>query len=305
MTTIAVLGSFNADLLMRAERRPAADETVPGEFALYLGGKGFCQAIAARRLGADVRVVGRVGSDHFGALFLAALAGEGVDTSAVTIDDQRGTGVSSLVVDPSGANSIIRDGGANSSLTEADITKIDFAGVAAALVNFATSMPAAIEFARRARDANAIVVLNPAPIGLAPDELLRLIDVIVPNASEAELLVGQKIASIDDAFAAADALRARGPQTAVVTLADIGAVAVSDDLRQHVAPFAVDCIDTVGAGDAFCGALAVRLGEGAPLAEALRFAAAAGALATTGAGAEPSMPGRAAVEALLECQPQR
>src|SRR5438105_5805431 len=167
MTTIAVLGSFNADLLMRAGRRPAADETVPGEFALYLGGKGFCQAIAARRLGADVRVVGRVGRDHFGELFLAALAREGIDASPIAIDDACATGVSSLVVDPSGANSIIRDGGANSRVTEADITKLDFATVGAALVNFATSMPAAIEFAGRARAANAIVVLNPAPIAPA------------------------------------------------------------------------------------------------------------------------------------------
>src|SRR5438874_12811065 len=134
MTTIAVLGSFNADLLMRAERRPAADETMPGEFALYLGGKGFCQTIAARRLGADVRVVGRVGRDHFGELFLTALQRDGIDTSAVAIDDPRAPGVSSLVVDPSGANSIVRDGGANARVTEADITKLDFAGVAAALV---------------------------------------------------------------------------------------------------------------------------------------------------------------------------
>jgi ribokinase len=166
-------------------------------------------------------------------------------------------------------------------------------------------MPAAIDFARRARAANAIVVLNPAPIAPAPDELLALVDVIVPNASEAELLTGNTIASMDDAFAAAEALRARGPHTAVVTVGDRGAVAVSHDLRERVAPFAVDCIDTVGAGDAFCGALAVRLGEGAPLAEALRFAASAGALATTRAGAEPSMPSRSAVEALLECQPPR
>jgi ribokinase len=129
--------------------------------------------------------------------------------------------------------------------------------------------------------------------------LLRLTDILVPNAIEAEALTGAPVRTVDDALAAADALRERGPRTVVITLGERGAVAVAPDLRLHVPAFDAGVLDTVGAGDAFCAALAVSIAEGASLADAVRFANGAGALATTRAGAEPAMPRRDEVDALL------
>ncbi len=301
MTRIAVLASFNMDLVMRAERRPEAGETLQGEFAMFLGGKGFNQAVAARRLGADVAVVGRVGDDAFGARFLAALDAEGIDRSAVAVDPDAGTGVATIVVEPDGTNSIVQAPRANRALTAADVDRLpgNMHGVDVALLNIETSMPAAIAFARAARDAGARVVLNPAPAGDVPGELLALADVLAPNAVEAQALTGEPATTPDDALAAASRLLARGPSAVVVTLGGQGAVALARGVHVHVPALPVRAVDTVGAGDAFCAALAVRLGEGAGIEDAVRFANAAGALSTTIAGAEPSMPRRHAVEALL------
>ncbi len=307
MTRIAVLASFNMDLVMRAARRPEAGETLQGEFAMFLGGKGFNQAVAARRLGADVAVVGRVGDDAFGARFLAALDAEGIDRTAVSVDADAGTGVATVVVEPDGTNTIIQAPRANRALTAHDAERFwqrtarrpvrGRAGTA--LLNLETSMPAAIAFARAARDAGARVVLNPAPaVSRLPDELLALANVLVPNALEAQALTCVSVRTPLDALGAMMVLP-RGPQALVVTLGERGAVAVAKDLRLHAPPPAVEVVDTVGAGDAFCAALAVRLGEGAGIEDAVRFANAAGALAATVAGAEPSMPRRRAVEALL------
>lgn len=300
MTRIAVLASFNMDLVMRAARRPETGETLQGEFAMFLGGKGFNQAVAARRLGADVAVVGRVGDDAFGARFLAALDAEGIDREAVAVDPDAGTGVAAVVVEPDGTNTIIQAPRANRALTAADAERFwkQTGHADAALLNLETSMPAAIAFARAARDAGARVVLNPAPVGDVPDDLLVLADLLVPNALEAQALTGVTVGTPLDALEAMVVLP-RGPEALVVTLGAAGVVAVAADLRLHAPPPAVDVVDTVGAGDAFCAALAVRLGEGAGIEDAVRFANAAGALATTVAGAEPSMPRRPAVEALL------
>jgi ribokinase len=173
-----------------------------------------------------------------------------------------------------------------------------FDGAAVAMLQLETSMPAAVEFARQARAAGCRTLLNPAPAAPVPDELLALTDVLVPNELEARTLTGIEGSGIDAAFTMAQALRGRGPETVVITLGERGAVAVDAATHVHVPAFDVPAVDTVGAGDAFCAALAVRLGEGAELAAAVRFACAAGAVASTRAGAEPSMPRRGEIEAL-------
>ncbi len=284
---------------MRATRPPRPGETLQGEFQSFLGGKGFNQAVAARRLGARVAVCGRVGDDAYGRDFLAALDRERIDRAAVSVDPTAGTGVATIVVDAIGENSIVQAPRANRALTAAGVAALALESVDAAVLNFETSMPAALAFARRARTAGARVILNPAPAGDVPDELLALSDVLVPNAIEGQTLTGLPIRTAEDALYAADALRARGPTAVVITLGARGAVA-SDGARRIVAPaHRVDAVDTVGAGDAFVAALAVRLAVGADIAEAVAFANAAGALAVTRAGAAPSMPARADVEALL------
>jgi ribokinase len=301
MVKIAVLASFNMDLVMRAARRPGAGETLQGEFAMHLGGKGFNQAVAARRLGADVAVVGRVGDDQFGRRFLEALDREGIDATGVVTDADEGTGVASITVEPDGGNSIVQAPRANRRLDAADVAAnaAALAGAGVAMLQLETSMPAAIAFARAARDAGAITLLNPAPAAPVPEALLALTTIIAPNEIEARALTGMGEPGSEGAFAMAGDLLKLGPRGALITLGADGAVACADGLRLHAQRFEVPVVDTVGAGDAFCAALAVRLAEGADLAEALWFANAAGALACTRAGAEPSMPTRSQVDALV------
>jgi ribokinase len=298
---IAVLASFNMDLVMRAQRLPTPGETLQGDFAMYLGGKGFNQAIAARRLGAEVAVVGRVGDDQFGAAFLAALDREGIDREGVTVDPHDGTGVASIVVDADGENAILQAPRANRNLTAVDVDRATaaFDGVDIALFQLELSEQGELAFARRARSLGATVIFNPAPAAPVAGDLLALCDIIVPNQIEACALTGVDARTVDGAFAAADALRRRGPSVCIVTMGASGALCVSGDCRLQVPAFGVPVVDTVGAGDAFCAALAVRYAEGAELTDALRFAAAAGAIACTRQGAEPSMPRRTDVEELL------
>ena len=301
MVKIAVLASFNMDLVMRAERRPQAGETLQGEFDMFLGGKGFNQAVAARRLGAEVVVAGRVGDDEFGRRFIDALDREGIDRRAVVIDRTTGTGVASIIVEPDGTNTILQAPRANRNVTATDIehSAAAFAGADVALLQLETSADGALAFARAMRAGGALVLLNPAPAAPVANELLASTDIIVPNQLEAEALAGARLASIDEACSVANELRARGPHTVVITLGERGAIACSPTVRTHEPRIDVEVVDTVGAGDAFCAALAARLAEGAGLADAVRFANAAGALACTKHGAEPSMPARDAVEELL------
>ncbi len=300
MVKIAVLASFNMDLVMHTDRRPESGETLQGEFAMYLGGKGFNQAIASRRLGADVVVAGRVGDDEFGRRFLEALDREGIDRRAVVVDATTGTGVASIIVEPDGTNTIVQAPRANRNLSARDIVAARelFAGTDVAMLQLETSDTAAITFARAMRDASVRTLLNPAPIVPIPHDLLRLVDIIVPNQIEAEAIAGTAIDDIESALVIAERLRNLGPTSAVVTLGERGAVGVGE-ARVHETVLDVRAVDTVGAGDAFCAALAIRLAEGADLATAMRFANAAGALACTKHGAEPSMPPRIKVDALV------
>jgi ribokinase len=297
--TVAVVGSLNLDLVVRTARRPRPGETLVGEsFATYIGGKGLNQAIAAARLGARVRMVGRVGADDFGQRLLDALAREGIDAAHVCRDDTAGTGIAAITVDAAGDNSIIIVPGANGRVAPADVDAAAdlIAGADVLLLQLEVPLPAVQRAAVIAAEAGVPVVLNPAPAAPLPDDLLRLVRVLTPNESESERLTG--LAGAADA-AMARALLARGPRAVVMTLGGRGALLADGPRLERIPGYPVQVVDTTAAGDAFCAALAVRLAEGADLAAAVRFANAAGALATTAAGAEPSLPRRAAVEALL------
>jgi ribokinase len=314
MVKIAVLASFNMDLVMRTERRPAAGETLQGEFAMFLGGKGFNQAIAARRLGAEVVVAGRVGDDEFGRLFLDALDREGIDRRAVVVDATAGTGVASIIVEPDGTNTIVQAPRANRNVvcgdwqhSHGDPLLYDDLEVSAilddvdlTLVNLETNVGAALAFQREmwAFGRNWQTMLNAAPASVDPRDLLRYSRIVVANEIEAEALTGTRCDTVEGASKAAHTLRDRGG-LAVITLGRLGAVAEAEGTHVGLPAFDVEVVDTVGAGDAFCAALAVRLAEHAHLVDAVRFANAAGALACTKHGAEPSMPTRDEVEALL------
>jgi ribokinase len=306
---VAVVGSLNVDLVFTASRRPGAGETLQGTaFDVYSGGKGANQALAAARAGGLVSLVGRTGGDPFGAQLRAALEADGVDLRHTAVDAEAGTGVAGIVVEPDGSNSIVVVSRANGRLGPADVARAAGAIEAAAvlLLQLETPLAAAVSAARLARGAGGTVVLNPAPAphpgqGQTPEglsELLRLTDIVVPNQTEAGQLTGMAADTAAGALRAGRALLAAGPRAVLITLGDRGALLVEAHQDVPVPPFAVHAVDTTAAGDAFCGALAVALAEGQSLSLAARFAAAAGALAVTVAGAGPSLPRRQEIERL-------
>lgn len=295
---IAVVGSLNMDLVAWAPRRPERGESLAGtRFATYLGGKGFNQAVAAARLGADVTMVGRVGQDDFGAAFLAGLKRAGVDARHVGRDANRCTGVGLPLVEPDGANSIVVVLGANLALVAENVDAAIEAIATADVLMLQLEVPqeTSLHAARIARAAGATVLLNPAPAQPILPDLLRASDWLTPNEVEARMLTG---AGASSPAASARSLLDRGARRVLVTLGAAGCLHVSAQEEIACPAYPVQAVDTTAAGDAFCAGLAVALAEGRDAAAAMRFANAAGALAVTIAGAGPSLPERAAVDAL-------
>ncbi|WP_088316708.1 ribokinase [Kineosporia sp. R_H_3] len=298
---VVVVGSANADLVIRVERRPGAGETVlGGDVATIPGGKGANQAVAAARVaegsGVAVRFVGRVGDDEHGAMLRASLASSGVDVALLGTAD-RATGAALILVDPDGDNSIVVSPGANAAVT-ADDARCD-AVAGATVVVLQREVPAEVSLAA-AEHARGTVVLNLAPAGPVPDALLARTDVLVVNEHEAALLIGEPVG--DGGLAPADAarrLRALGPGAAVITLGAQGAYAQDDAGDAWARPPAVEVVDTTGAGDAFVGALAASLARGASVTGSLEVAVVVGALAVTATGAQPSFPTAAQVRSAL------
>jgi ribokinase len=279
---IAVVGSINLDVVVGVERHPAPGETVIGGDRRELpGGKGANQAVAAARLGAAVSLVGRVGADAAGAGLRAGLAGEGVDVGHVGEDLDAATGMALIAVDAAGENTIVVSPGANARVGADDVAAASDVLAGAAVVLLQHEVPqeavaAAIEAA------GGTVVLNPAPARA----LAAPVDVLVPNRGELEALAGRA----GDPVALARSLA--GARAVVVTLGAEGAVVVERERLERVAAPRVDAVDTTGAGDAFCGALAQALAEGAALVEAARWAVRAAAASVTRPGAQGGLPRR-------------
>jgi ribokinase len=299
---ICVVGSANVDLTFRTHRLPRAGETLSGRsLHIGMGGKGANQAVAVARLGAGVTFVACVGSDAFGTEALNRYRAEGIDTSFVRQDAARPTGTAAIVVDDKAENCIIVVPGANAGLTPEDVRKASSAiqHADAVLCQLETPLEATLEAFRLARAAGKLTVLTPAPVTLLPEELLRLCDLCVPNETEMELLVGQTVASTDDAHSAAAALRARGVRSVAVTMGDRGALLLDDTGATHVPAVRVEAVDTTGAGDAFTAALAVSLAQGLALREAARRASLVAALTVTRIGTQAAFPDRAQVDARM------
>lgn len=297
MVRIAVVGSLMMDLVVRAPRLPAPGESlIAHSFETFVGGKGGNQATAAARLGAKVAMIGRVGDDHFGRTILANLARDGIDTAGVSLDAATGTGVAVPVVLDDGNNAIFAVPRANLALSAADVERsraaIESADIL--MVQFEVGMAATEAATRIARGAGRIVLLNPAPIASDGVGLLARADVIIPNEVEAAALAP---AAMGDYARQAETILSRGAKAVVITLGDRGALVAEPDRGATFIPaFPVVAVDSVGAGDAFCGAVAVALGEGHSLADSGQFAAAAAALSVTRPGAAASLPSRSEVE---------
>ena len=300
MAGVFVVGSINQDFVLGVERRPGPGETITGaDLALFPGGKGANQAIAAARLGAKVAMLGRVGGDAFGTELIENLRHNRVDTSHIQAVPDAPTGSAFITVTPDGENAIVVSPGANRRLGSGEVEAAagDIRGGRLLVAQVDVSMEAVERAARIAEEAGTRFLLNLAPPREVPDDLLRLSDPLVVNEHEARAVLGEDAgpASTPVELAAALARRAR---SAVVTLGGDGAVVASPDLPEPLrlpAP-AVEVVDTTGAGDAFVGTLAAELARGAPLPGAAQRGVAAGALAVETAGAVPSLPSRGAVD---------
>ena len=293
------------DLVTFAPRFPRLGETVVGNrFLTYAGGKGANQAVAAARMGASSAMVGRVGGDIFGPQLLDGLAAAGVDISGVGVNKDESSGIAVIGVDETAQNCITQVLGANNSCgpEQAAAVKLGLPGATALLLQLEVSVELSLEVAREAKAQGVSVMLDPAPVRPMPAELLSLCDVITPNETEAQALVDFPVIGSESAAKAAEVLLEKGVGTAVIKLGSQGAYFASQSSRGMVLPFQVDAVDSVAAGDAFNGALAVSLAEGRSLEEAVTIACAAGGLAVTRTGAQGSMPERSLVEELVRSQ---
>lgn len=296
---VVVVGSFNMDLVVRTPRRPVRGETVMGtEFGMFPGGKGFNQAVAAVRLGAHVSMAGRVGTDFFGDLFLDALRAEGIRADAVVRDREGGTGVGLPVIGEDGDNAIVVVPRANMAMTTDDLKAIaaEIADADVLMLQLEVPQEVSRSAARIARDAGARVLLNPAPAAPVSDDFLALADVVVPNEFEVQGLTGVTPDSESACHTACCKLMERGARAVVLTLGARGAYVANRDMSMSIEARQVKIVDTTGAGDAFCAALAVQLAEGRSVIDAARYANRAAALSVTVMGAYPSMPTRIAVD---------
>lgn len=299
---IVVLGGINMDLVGTTERMPAPGETVFGQsFHTAPGGKGANQAVSAARLGAEVRIVGRVGQDEFGPVLLDGMRREGIDITGVASDPNNSSGIAMILLDGRKENYIIAIYGANLASDHDQVSAVESAldGADALLLQLETPLEVAVESARLAKRMGVHVVWDPAPALDMGHDAYTLCDVLTPNQSEAEYLTGIPVTDLDSAKRASRQLVSDGVSACVLTMAEAGSYYATHDGEGFVPPFDVEVSDTVAAGDAFSAGLGVALAEGLSLPSAVRYASAAGALAVTKRGAQEAMPHRREVDALF------
>jgi len=301
---IVVFGSINMDMVAQAEHLPKPGATVLGHtFFTVSGGKGANQAVAAAKLGVHTLLIGRVGEDVFGEELRRTLAGYGVDISGVSVRKGAPSGVAMIALDDQAENTIIVVPGANSTLDSTDLERLDSALMRARVLMVQLEIPfdMVVQALERAHKAGLITILDPAPARPLPPEIYPFVSIITPNITEASALVGFPVTTVEDAERAANILITRGAGCAVIKMGSKGAYyAEKDGVSGFISAFRVQSVDTVAAGDAFNGALAVGLDGGLNFVEAVRWGTAAGALATTRHGAQPSMPTRAELDVLLQ-----
>ena len=299
---VVVLGGLNMDLVTISARFPRPGETVVGSrFLTYPGGKGANQAVAAARMGAATAMVGRVGDAVFGPQLIETLRDSGSKVDGVAVAQDTTSGIAVINIDESAQNQIIQILGANDTCGDAEAVRVGQALVNAStlLLQLEVSVDLSLKVAKEAFEQGKTVILDPGPVRHIPSEFFAYCSVITPNEPEAQALVGFPVVDRTSAAQAAEQLLARGVGIAVVKLGAQGVYFANADGGDFVTPFQVDAIDSVAAGDAFNGALAVSLAEGATLEQSVRMAAAAGALAVTKSGAQDAMPYRREVEELL------
>ena len=298
-----MIGSANVDFTVALSRLPRPGETVSGGTLLVNhGGKGANQAVAARRLGAEVRMIGCIGADSSGAQVHKRLAEQGIGVEGLMSVSEAATGTALIAVDGEGRNQSAVAPGANHRLTVAMAQAHEAVIAWAEVLLCQLEVPLvvvrwALETARRHE---VPTILNPAPAQPLGDEILALASSLTPTESEASSLSGRPVEDLESAREAAERLAARGAGRVLVTLGGRGILALDGGTALHFPAFPITPVDTTAAGDAFNGALAVGLAAGGDLEQAVPLASAAAALACTKRGAQDSLPYRADVEAYLQ-----
>jgi ribokinase len=302
--SVIVFGSINIDLVATASRLPVAGETLlGGEFFKAPGGKGANQAVAVARLGILTHLVGRVGAHSFGNELIDSLQVAGVRTENVSIEATVSSGVAVIVVGDAGENQIIVIPGANGYVDNEDVARLlqILPTAKVLLLQLEVPMSATLAAAKAAHNLGVKVILDPAPVqSNIPDELYHLVDIITPNEVEAGQIVGFTVEDEDSAAQAAKNLLEKGVKCAIVKLGSKGVYCATQDENFFIPAFAIQAVDTTAAGDAFNGGLAAGFAEGLSLRECVIWGAAAGALAATKKGAQPSLPDRFMFDAFLQ-----
>jgi ribokinase len=301
---IVVVGSLVFDFVAKADRLPRKGETILGEvFGMFPGGKGANQAVQAGRLGAEVFMVGRVGDDFLAERLLTSLQESGVRTEFVKRDRSVKTAACCIHVDGAGNNAIVIVPEANQACSREDVdaARDVIRSADVVLCQLEIALPTVAYTIGLAAEDGVRVILNPAPAQQVPAGFFSKVSILTPNETEAETLAGVPLS--DDLSSweveAGQKLLAMGPETVIITLGDRGACLLTEQQARRIPTYRVSVVDATAAGDAFNGALAVALAEGRDVESAIARANAAGALATTRAGAQPSLPTREEVEALL------
>jgi len=307
MKNYCVVGSLNMDMVTRIDRFPEPGETVRGQsFTIFPGGKGANQAVALAKLGAHVEMVGALGDDVLGHRYRHVLADAQIGARGVAEIPGTSTGTASIEVTASGENHIIIVAGANDAVTPAYvesqrgvITACDYL-----LLQLEIPLASLMLAATIARSAGIPVILDPAPARELPPELFALVSIITPNETEAHLLTGEDTTTDTGIHRAGQSLLSRGVGSAIIKAGKRGAFLVEAGTFTHLPGFVVNVVDTVAAGDSFNAGLAVALGDGATMLDAIRFANATGALSTTREGAQSAMPSADEVRALMAASPR-
>lgn len=292
---ITVIGSSNTDMVIQSSKLPAPGETIiGGKFLMNPGGKGANQAVAAARLGGSVTFVAKTGNDVFGKQAIQLFQKEGIATDFMITDDDNPSGVALIMVDNKGENCISVALGSNGTLNGQDIDKAKSRIEASPILLMQLEIPlSTVEYvAGLAEKGKNKIILNPAPAQKLSNELLQSIYLLTPNTSEAEILTGMKVKNTGSVQKAAIALKERGVENVIITLGAEGAYVLADGISEMVPAPVVRAIDTTAAGDTFNGAIAVAIGEGAGIIEAVKFANHAASISVTRMGAQVSIPFR-------------
>lgn len=299
---IAVVGSLNMDLVAYTTRLPQVGETLLGvDFQTFPGGKGANQSVAAARLGGQVTMIGKVGRDDFGKALTENLRSNGVNTDHILVDEEHPTGTAVITVDAEGRNTIVVIAGSNYQLSPHDVEQYRevIAAAAVLLLQLETPLDTVLRAAELAHEHGVRVLLNPAPAQPLPDALYALVDVLIPNESEAALLAGSPVENAEQVAQAAAILRQKGAKNVLMTLGKQGAAWLDASGSRSIPAFPVRAVDSTAAGDAFIGGLSCALAQQLSVEEALRWGNAAGALAVTRKGAQSSLPSREELENFL------